>query len=488
VKENLGTHRDGIPWSALSKTFQDAATLTSRLGYRYLWIDSLCIVQDDQDDWEVQASQMSHIFSNAQLTIAASRSSEGSGGCFSHRVDDPLCIEDGREKRYIREKRIWEPYMLTGMDRDGIQKTFAVHAKIPHGLSDSPLLQRAWVLQEQLLSPRILHFSTSELYWECKSHVACECTGWEKRTETLQFETRFRKAHARLANQELQCELPDRERDLEPLEKAKNFEAYRVLVEHYTKLGITNDLDRLPALSGIMFGRLQDEYLAGMWRSMLIESFHWTPKVRSRSQYLAYRPHKYRAPSWSWAAIEAPITHLPDFEPSIAGDTSKITAVVIAASCTPEGLDIRGRVKRGYVRMKGPTIDVTVVSLRSPSGRSERGAAWTGSIRIGDRLCDVVGSLKGSKALAETDTSADLTDGTNGGACFLDLPLVLGRTDPAEVSLGDPVTCFQISGSAALVLRSVPDTPGEYTRIGIMSVNKQSWLFTKTQQRVITII
>jgi len=159
-----------------------------------------------------------------------------------------------------------------------------------------------------------------------------------------------------------------------------------------------------------------------MWRSMLIESFHWTPSFQSQSRYLAYRPHKYRAPSWSWAAIEAPITHLPDFEPSIADDTSKITAVVIAASCTPEGSDVRGRVVGGYVRMKGPTIDLTVVSLHSPSGLSERGAAWTGSIRIGDKIYDVVGSLKGSKALEETDTSAHITDGTNGATCFLDLP------------------------------------------------------------------
>ncbi|KAH7234651.1 heterokaryon incompatibility protein-domain-containing protein, partial [Fusarium redolens] len=246
LRANIRDHKENIPWPSLSKTFQDAIIFTWRLGFHYLWIDSLCIIQDDPDDWAEQASRMAQVFSNAQLTIAASRAADGAGGCFTRYASEPFTL-------------------------------------IKHGLTRAPLLQRAWVLQEQVLSPRLLHFACGELYWECVSHVACECRGWEQRAESLQSETRLRKAHGRL-----------------------DFEAYRTLVEQYMDLDITNDADRLPALSGITFGRPHDEYLAGMWRSMLIESLHWSPSRRG-AERRAYRPAIYRAPSWSWASIEGHI-------------------------------------------------------------------------------------------------------------------------------------------------------------------------------------
>jgi hypothetical protein len=80
---SLSRYRGGIPWSDLPRTFQDAIDITHRLGIKYLWIDSLCIVQDDPDDWQRESAQMASIFGSSYLTISASHGRDAEVGCFS---------------------------------------------------------------------------------------------------------------------------------------------------------------------------------------------------------------------------------------------------------------------------------------------------------------------------------------------------------------------------------------------------------------------
>lgn len=74
-----------IPWFELPKTFQEAIALTRKLGVRYLWIDSLCIIQDDHHGWEVESAKMATIYSLSYLTIAATHAADSQQGCFSTR-------------------------------------------------------------------------------------------------------------------------------------------------------------------------------------------------------------------------------------------------------------------------------------------------------------------------------------------------------------------------------------------------------------------
>ncbi len=74
---------NGIPWDTLPKTFQDAIMTADRLGCAYIWIDSLCIVQDGEQDWYTESSQMARIYENAVLTLAATVSPDSKGGLFS---------------------------------------------------------------------------------------------------------------------------------------------------------------------------------------------------------------------------------------------------------------------------------------------------------------------------------------------------------------------------------------------------------------------
>lgn len=86
--ENKVHRMAGIPLDYLPRTFYDAvcsARNLHRLHVRYLWIDSLCIIQDDSEDWAVQSSEMAQIYSGAVMTIAASSAKDGSAGLFAKR-------------------------------------------------------------------------------------------------------------------------------------------------------------------------------------------------------------------------------------------------------------------------------------------------------------------------------------------------------------------------------------------------------------------
>jgi hypothetical protein len=87
TQETLDLHKARIPWQSLPKTFQDAIEFTRRLGVRYIWIDSLCIIQHDKEDWERESAKMYEVYRKSYLTLAATSSANAEGGCFTH---DPL--------------------------------------------------------------------------------------------------------------------------------------------------------------------------------------------------------------------------------------------------------------------------------------------------------------------------------------------------------------------------------------------------------------
>ncbi|EHK24031.1 uncharacterized protein TRIVIDRAFT_128569, partial [Trichoderma virens Gv29-8] len=129
----LDRKQHGMPIASLPRMMQDVVLVLRRLGIQYIWIDCLCIIQDDKDDWKREAALMASIYTNAELTVAASW------------CDQPD------------------------------QSLFRDHSA-PHELT-WPLLTRGWVYQEQLLSRRMLHFTQNELIWECFETTHCEC-GW----------------------------------------------------------------------------------------------------------------------------------------------------------------------------------------------------------------------------------------------------------------------------------------------------------------------
>jgi hypothetical protein len=160
LNDNLTEMIKGIRIDELPQTFQDAITITRRLSIRYLWIDSLCIVQDSSEDWARQSSMMGKVYQNGYCNIAATGAPDGRTGCFLER--DPMLAQKCRVKvETPLPKFDLKPGLYDLVPRNLWE----------HGLSNGPLNKRAWVAQERILAPRMLHFASNQLFWECNELV-----------------------------------------------------------------------------------------------------------------------------------------------------------------------------------------------------------------------------------------------------------------------------------------------------------------------------
>jgi hypothetical protein len=325
----------GIELQSLPSTFKDAITLTRYLGIDYLWIDSLCIIQDSQPDWQRESYRMSDVYQGSFLNIGANAYNNSNGGLFHER--DPYTVTP-----LIRRLR-WPPGRESW-------KTVAFFPIPPGGdrnkLRNAPLSSRGWVAQERLLAPRTLHFTARKVVWECPTMTATE-------TDTT----------AILEGKQLtpQPDWVSLRSGLGPVEKAdeclrKWDEAIRI----YTQGDLTFQSDKLIAVSGLA-SRLRtlwnDEsvrYLAGLWSHRLETSLLW---VVSRGSQTLDTIADQRAPSWSWAAVRGQV--FPGhFENWTGFAEYNQLADVLQAETYPIQHPL-GPVNGGFIQIRGPLCVVT---------------------------------------------------------------------------------------------------------------------------------
>lgn len=275
--QSLKAHINRIKFESLPANFQDAITITRRLGYRYLWIDSLCIVQDSADDWAYEAGQMHNVYKNADLTIMAEASSEGGSGIFA----------TGDSKRGSGSHSIEVPY--TGAEDDEPSNYYIRDCLAPGTDSLTPLRTRGWVLQEDLLSPRIIKYSAEQLFWACRSLRCCEADPeTDHRLEDI-FDQRRPIDEVDYV-------------DVSKYEEPKDYLNwwYAVVVDNFTHRKLTFATDALPATGGIA-RQIQEgthfTYLAGLWLEDILRGLLWISCGQGK------RCDDYAAPSWSWASM-----------------------------------------------------------------------------------------------------------------------------------------------------------------------------------------
>ncbi|KAK3363978.1 heterokaryon incompatibility protein-domain-containing protein [Lasiosphaeria hispida] len=269
TRASLAGMKRGFPLcSRMPKTFSDAITVAHTLGIPYLWIDSLCIIQDDASDWVIQASEMASVYSNSTLTIAAAAS-------------------DGDDKGFLHPRSF--PYFTVKLNLPNSPPVAAYLSRIedvPGDLdaiseSEEPLFTRAWVLQEQQLSRRILVFSKAQIYFVCR-------------------ENDFPEVEKGNGNNLNQSKGFYRSTDLNWQRVTKLLSARK----------LTYDTDKLPCIAGIAseFNRSRKggntQYCTGLWRDELPDSllFTWVGVVAIPSQYIA--------PSWSWISQHGQVEQL----------------------------------------------------------------------------------------------------------------------------------------------------------------------------------
>ncbi|KIW78617.1 hypothetical protein Z517_08455 [Fonsecaea pedrosoi CBS 271.37] len=434
---NLRNMRKGIDWDTLPVLFQDAVTITRRLDIRYLWIDGLCIIQDDKKDWESESSKMSDIYEASYITIAADACEDNTHPCLVQR-----------------------PKRLRLEHRTARGKTFTVKARKVsnhHETSDGdlafrtegPLRDRAWALQENVLSPRILHYTETELTFECRSTYRCECNPLSRRKATTPG----------LLPKLL----------LSVKQRSKIFRTWHRILAQYTLRKLTVASDKLPAISGIakkVQTATDSVYVAGLWKDNLVEDLLWASAPHLESPHFARRLDDYRAPSFSWASVDTQIQPLGLEEDEAVELSAHIS--ITKTSCTKFGLNPLGEVTDGFIDLCGPLAEGTLVAPESY--KFEYHLAMPGS-----------GTAVGVSP--DSLLVQDLTEDDSSGGMVR-----RGKQEESYKPFKARVWCLSVAGHShgcvsGLVLTKSSRVPGAYERIGHFTCGND-WLVGAKKQKI----
>jgi len=360
TSDTLSERKRCISLAALPRTFRDAVMISRQLGIRYLWIDSLCILQDSKTDWEKESAVMGDVYGQSYLTIAARGAANAETGCFIPRKEEPptCCLEyhstddSIRGKMYIRDPA----FELERID-------------------ESPLDERGWVFQERILSPRILYYGSQQLYWECNN-------------ATLRQDGKYRDViidDVRLDDGSKQSWDPAgvrtpkyfRDTDQQKLEmngiSAERLECLRhwyCITEQYARRKLTFASDRLPAIAGIakqFQHRTGYTYVAGLWKEDLMAGLLWYRRTAEDA------PTSLKLPSWSWARFGGEVRFWSAFN-TIFGCLN-----VLSTDCellnlsyeTTDNLGNYGEISNARIQIKGRVAPV--VLKPTPPARSHFG-------------------------------------------------------------------------------------------------------------------
>ena len=350
LSSNYTSHQANLPWQSLPKTFKEAIIFSSKLNLDFIWIDSLCIIQDSEVDWRTEASKMADIYANAFITLAATKSPNPLGGLFSN----------------VPVPNDYQAHKFSAVDATGSKINVYARKRIPHypagsgphltHAADFPLLSRAWVWQERLLSPRVLHFTKHELWWECQEKEFCECgflAAVNELTLGPHVDLNPRSDRVPSPKVKLSDSLDITVQSRANYDNSMRGIDWRTIVQNYSTLSLTYPKDKLTALSGIakrMSTIRKEKYLAGMWESTMLVDLLWHSYGEQSHRYT-----DYIAPTWSWASINGSIAF---------GDIWLRSPVVAYANilqvhAVPEH-DETGRCKAGHLIVKAPIVHGTL--------------------------------------------------------------------------------------------------------------------------------
>jgi hypothetical protein len=289
--------QNGFKLDLLPRTIRDAVIFTRGLGLKFLWVDSICIIQDSIQDWTSEAAKMCSVYSKAAVTFAAMDSPDSNSGLFV-----------GGPNRYTVKVDLQAGPVYFRCHTHGTPGSEPHPQNLPPFDNNEPpiLTTRGWTLQELILSPRVLWCRRSELGWSCLSEKACECAPEPSANDhdvpyedldglTVQFQSQS---------------IPE--------DNTKFLKLWAELVDTYGRRKLSKEADRLPALAGLaeMFQRkINCRYLFGLWDTNLESQLLWTSANVPWMENEKLEPHKFvprlpddYAPSWSWARCQGQVS------------------------------------------------------------------------------------------------------------------------------------------------------------------------------------
>ncbi|CAH0025265.1 unnamed protein product [Clonostachys rhizophaga] len=460
TKETLPTFLNEITFESLPKTFQDAIEVARRLGLSFMWIDALCIIQDDEDhsDWRQESGRMKSIYSGSHVTISASSATDVSQGFFP-----------SSSPKYSGG-------FIAQVQAEEFTRVQNFHSTTVHEDStvDTHLGGRSWAFQEKLLSPRTIHIGDHGVYWECQTSVKSQFLpeGFP----------------GMLPRSRLVC-------------SEKEEWDWREIVNIYSKTSRTYESDILPALSGIAARQHDitgDKYLAGLWKNDLLSMLPW---FTFSPASVVKRP-AWRAPTWSWASVEGPciISYMiadTDLKPQarlldawtktvddypfgavVDGEITLACSSLIMANLNYAGIEkyhhklhnpeeMLRKKQRPYLTLSGLESNPLPVSIdcleNEMLGKEE-----------GIYLLPLYDGVGGAMRRSEGDSDEEMEVDSEDEAANSDVGEM--KAPPSLDSRGSASSKISVGGEwidelfvTGLVLRPVTDLTGHYTRIGQFS-------------------
>ncbi|KAF5598576.1 shikimate dehydrogenase [Fusarium pseudocircinatum] len=347
---NKDSYSTEVPWKHIPRTIQDAILTSQKLGIGFIWVDSLCIIQDSKTaDKEIEIGQMNQVYTHAALTIVARRAPDADAG-FLH----PRSVPSGTT-------------IVDFRDDNGETRRGTLTFKAAERYEDQNILDtRGWTLQEYVLSRRLLIIGSWTTTWSCRKERKENCDGWSldrdlgdpfqnDATWASGDNTEFTGAH-RLDAIAFFGTHPDYHQP-RPEDRLIKWEWYE-LVELYTRRNLTKKTDRILAISGLaqIFSPMRGgEYAAGLWVKDMPETLLW----ENSSAALYPRPRD-QGPSWSWTAINGIVKF------SKSHNQNVLSVESIECELDQPGAPF-GSVKRGTLRATGPALDLEWKCCTSPS-------------------------------------------------------------------------------------------------------------------------
>ncbi|KAI0642051.1 heterokaryon incompatibility protein-domain-containing protein [Trametes meyenii] len=357
VQSNILAYINHIDVALVPQTIRDAITVVSHIGLRYLWVDSFCIIQDSREDKIRELVKLRHIFRNAYVTIVAACAPCASSGFLHDRAAPTVSASTPRLPYWCEDGQLGtvntEPVNVTSTD------PIVVH---------EPVDQRAWCLEERLLSPRKLVYANNTLQYHCQSSITCVGNTISR----PQFSAMRLQDVMFLSDEAIEGHLSS---------ESRRFNVWRFLrwswsdiLTNYTRRIVTKPRDKLTALSGVaeQFHRVlryaegveprkTNRYLAGLWEHTFLHDLLWwrwdeaSPTKHRDSQL-------YLAPSWSWASLDEPVTLNPSLNDPLRMEryASFIRASRVV-SCEVTLVDFRlphGRIHDARLQLQAQLIPV----------------------------------------------------------------------------------------------------------------------------------
>ena len=290
----------GIEMDRLAKTIQDSILVCRALGLKYLWVDALCIVQEERgsDDFKVEAPRMSEYYSNAYITIIAGSAKDCADGFLNERPEPKVA-----------------PCLISYSGRVPKQSTSGhVKLSLPTSQDNGPIEERAWTFQERMMSKRYLLYGPDQFHFRCKQRIVFEdgdfhtisAPGDDWRSHLNFVGSNIDSRHTDASIHDLMEHNDKEEADWQ----SYAYFIWSQAIAPYTRREMSKSLDKLAAIAGYAnyFEQIiSSKYMYGLWEIYLCDGLLWTAQLPLPDKRTYVSRAKDRAPSWSWASIDGPV-------------------------------------------------------------------------------------------------------------------------------------------------------------------------------------